>query len=164
MKLDHSLLPFQTPKWIKDLNIKLGTFILLGGKNPSRYMHRQKTKNKTKQKPKKQNNFLKKDANGPWNNKNERWTWTKLKSFCIAKETVWRDSLEQKKKGFANCTCIRYYYLASIKKPVVIWICLAQGMALLGGVALLMKVWPCWRKCVTVGVGFEAPMLRLCSV
>ena len=26
----------------------------------------------------------------------------------------------------------------------VIWICLAQGMALLGGMALLEEVWPCW--------------------
>ena len=31
----------------------------------------------------------------------------------------------------------------------------SQGMALLGGVALLEWVWPCWRKCVTVEVGFE---------
>ena len=28
-------------------------------------------------------------------------------------------------------------------------------MALLVGVALLEQVWSCWRKCVTVGVGFE---------
>ena len=29
------------------------------------------------------------------------------------------------------------------------------GVALLGGVALSEWVWPCWRKCVTVGAGFE---------
>ena len=34
-------------------------------------------------------------------------------------------------------------------------------MALLGGVALLKEVWPCWRKYVIVGVGFEAPKLKL---
>ena len=34
-----------------------------------------------------------------------------------------------------------------------------QEEALLGGVALLEWVWPCWRKGVTVGVGFEV----LCS-
>ena len=28
-------------------------------------------------------------------------------------------------------------------------------MLLLGSVSLLEWVWPCWRKCVTVGVGFE---------
>jgi hypothetical protein len=33
------------------------------------------------------------------------------------------------------------------------YICLAQGVALLGGVALLEWVWPCWSRCVTVGVG-----------
>ena len=26
--------------------------------------------------------------------------------------------------------------------------CLAQGVALLGGVALLEWLWPCWKKCV----------------
>ena len=33
-------------------------------------------------------------------------------------------------------------------------------VALLGSVALLEEVRPCWRKCVTVGVGFENPMLK----
>ena len=37
-------------------------------------------------------------------------------------------------------------------------------MALLGGVALLEWVWPCWRKFITLRVGFEAPMLKLCPV
>jgi hypothetical protein len=30
----------------------------------------------------------------------------------------------------------------------------AWEVALLRGVALMEWVWPCWRKCVTVGVGF----------
>jgi hypothetical protein len=36
-------------------------------------------------------------------------------------------------------------------------------LALLGGVtfALLEWVWPCWRKCVTVGVGFEILFLTM---
>jgi hypothetical protein len=34
-------------------------------------------------------------------------------------------------------------------------------MALLGGVALLEWMWPCWRKCVTVGVGFDILLLVL---
>ena len=29
------------------------------------------------------------------------------------------------------------------------------GVALVGGVTLLEWVWPCWRKRVTVGVGFK---------
>ena len=29
------------------------------------------------------------------------------------------------------------------------------GVALLGGMALLEWVWPCWRKCITLEVGFE---------
>jgi hypothetical protein len=29
-------------------------------------------------------------------------------------------------------------------------------VTLLGGVVLLEWVWPCWRKCVTVEVGFDA--------
>ena len=36
---------------------------------------------------------------------------------------------------------------------------MAQGGALLGGVASLEWVWPCWRKYVTVGVGFETFLL-----
>lgn len=34
-------------------------------------------------------------------------------------------------------------------------------MVLLEGVALLKEVYPCWRQCVTVRVGFESPMLKL---
>ena len=30
-----------------------------------------------------------------------------------------------------------------------------EGVALLGCVDLLKLVWSCWRKCVTVGGGFE---------
>jgi len=36
---------------------------------------------------------------------------------------------------------------------VVVSICLVQEVALLGGVALLEKVWPCWRRCGLVGGG-----------
>ena len=36
-----------------------------------------------------------------------------------------------------------------------VWVLGLQGVALLGGVALLEWVWPCWKKCVTVWVGFE---------
>ena len=32
---------------------------------------------------------------------------------------------------------------------------LAQGVALLEGVALLKCVWPCWSVCVTVGMGLK---------
>jgi hypothetical protein len=35
----------------------------------------------------------------------------------------------------------------------------AQGVALLGGVALLEWVWPCLSRCVTVGVGFKTLIL-----
>ena len=35
----------------------------------------------------------------------------------------------------------------------------AWEVALLRGVALMEWVWPCWRKCVTVGVGFEMFLL-----
>ena len=35
-----------------------------------------------------------------------------------------------------------------------------RGVALLGGVALLEEVWPCWRKCVTVEVGFEVSYVQ----
>ena len=38
-----------------------------------------------------------------------------------------------------------------------------QGVALLGGVALLEWVWPCWRKCVTVGAGFEVSYAQAMS-
>jgi hypothetical protein len=40
-------------------------------------------------------------------------------------------------------------------------ICLAQGVALLGGVALLEWLCPCWRKCVTVGQDFETFLLAM---
>jgi hypothetical protein len=33
--------------------------------------------------------------------------------------------------------------------------CLAQGVPILAGMTLLEQVWPCWRKYVTLGVGFE---------
>ena len=38
-------------------------------------------------------------------------------------------------------------------------LCLAQGAALLGGVAMLEEVCPCWKKHVTLGVGFESLLL-----
>ena len=44
---------------------------------------------------------------------------------------------------------------------VVVWICLAQGVALLRGVALLEWVWPCWRNCVTIEVGFKNLLLAV---
>jgi hypothetical protein len=34
-----------------------------------------------------------------------------------------------------------------------------QRVALLGGMALLEGLWPCWRKCFTVGVDFETFLL-----
>ena len=55
---------------------------------------------------------------------------------------------------------------------MVVWVCLAQGVALLGGVTLLEWVWscgegvalmewawPCWSRCVTVGMGLETLLL-----
>jgi hypothetical protein len=36
------------------------------------------------------------------------------------------------------------------------------GVALLGGVALLEDMWTYWRKCGTVGAGFEVSMFKLC--
>ena len=44
-------------------------------------------------------------------------------------------------------------------KAVVLLICLAQEVALLEDMALLGEVWPCWRKYVTVGMGFETLFL-----
>lgn len=32
---------------------------------------------------------------------------------------------------------------------------MSKGVTLLGGVALLEWVWPCWRNCVNVGMQFE---------
>jgi hypothetical protein len=32
-----------------------------------------------------------------------------------------------------------------------------QEVTQLRGMSLLELVWPCWRKCVTMGVGFETP-------
>jgi hypothetical protein len=43
--------------------------------------------------------------------------------------------------------------ILGVKSGVVVCICLAQGMVLLGG------VWPCWRKCATVGLGFKTLIL-----
>ena len=37
--------------------------------------------------------------------------------------------------------------------------CLAQGKALLGGMALWQWVWPCWRKCAIVAMGFKTLIL-----
>jgi hypothetical protein len=37
-------------------------------------------------------------------------------------------------------------------------ICLAQGVVLLG-MFLLEQVWPCWRKLITMGMGFETLLL-----
>ena len=41
----------------------------------------------------------------------------------------------------------------------MVCICLAWRVAVLGGVALLEWVWPCWSGCVTVGVGFKTLLL-----
>jgi hypothetical protein len=43
--------------------------------------------------------------------------------------------------------------------PVVVCICLAQGVALLRGVALLEYLWPCLSRCVTVGMCFNTLVL-----
>ena len=40
---------------------------------------------------------------------------------------------------------------------VMVCICLAQEVELLEGVALLELVWPCWSRCVTVGLGYKNP-------
>jgi hypothetical protein len=65
MKLDHSLLPFQTPKWIKDLNIKLGTFILLGGKKPFKIYAQAKNKKQNKTKTQKTKQLSEKRCQWP---------------------------------------------------------------------------------------------------
>ena len=44
----------------------------------------------------------------------------------------------------------KYFYPA-----VMVCTCLAQGVALVEGMALLEYVWPCWSRCVIVGVGFK---------
>ena len=49
--------------------------------------------------------------------------------------------------------------LCIIKDGVMVCICLAQGVALLGSMALLVWVWPCWSRCVTVGMGFKTLVL-----
>jgi hypothetical protein len=36
---------------------------------------------------------------------------------------------------------------------------LGPRSGVLGSVALLEEVWPCWRKCVTVGLGFDTLLL-----
>ena len=41
----------------------------------------------------------------------------------------------------------------------MVCICLAQGVALLEGMALLEWVWPFWSKCVTVGEGKKTLIL-----
>ena len=35
----------------------------------------------------------------------------------------------------------------------------SHGVTLLGGVTLLEQVWPCWKNCLSVGVGFETLLL-----
>jgi hypothetical protein len=41
----------------------------------------------------------------------------------------------------------------------MVCICFTQGVALLGGEALVECVWPCWKRCVTVGMGIETHLL-----
>jgi hypothetical protein len=47
---------------------------------------------------------------------------------------------------------------------MVFGILLAQGVVLLGDVALLEWVWPCWRKYFTVGMDFEVLLLATWSL
>jgi hypothetical protein len=42
---------------------------------------------------------------------------------------------------------------------VMVYICLTKEVELLEGVALLEWVWPCWSRCVTVGVGYKSLIL-----
>ena len=42
---------------------------------------------------------------------------------------------------------------------MIVCICLAQGVALFGGVALLELMWPCWSGSVTLGVSFNTIVL-----
>jgi hypothetical protein len=49
--------------------------------------------------------------------------------------------------------------LSTLSCPVMVCICLVQGVALLEDLALLEEVWPCWSRCITVGLGFNTLLL-----
>jgi len=63
-------------------------------------------------------------------------------------------------KTYTGCCChfekkeVHFYY-----SLIMVWICWAQVVALLEGVALLEQEWPCWSRCVTVDIGFKTHIL-----
>jgi hypothetical protein len=61
--------------------------------------------------------------------------------------------------GTHVCVGQRSNVCYSLDAFVMVCKCLAQGVALFGDVALLEWVWPCWSRCVTVGVGFKTFIL-----
>jgi hypothetical protein len=76
------------------------------------------------------------------------------------------DKLRQTVLRFVTCSyCDSKYVFFQVHKRweicyspiiyVMVCLCSAPGVTLLGGVALLEWVWPCWSGCVTVGVGFK---------
>ena len=73
-------------------------------------------------------------------------------------------TLEVELNYFLRYAMFRYgsHRLICLNKPigarewnVMVCICLAQEVALLGGVALLKFVWSPWSRYVTVGMGFN---------
>ena len=64
-------------------------------------------------------------------------------------------SCELPNMGIRNQTQVLY------KSSLMVCTCLAQGVALLGGVAFLEYVWPCWSRCVTVEVDFKTLALAV---
>ena len=94
MKLEHSLIPYTkiNSKWIKDLNVRWDTIKLLRGK------HRQSTpwhKCKILFDPPPREMEIKTKIN--------KWHLMKLKSFCIAKETIKWDEKTTLRMGENIC-------------------------------------------------------------
>jgi hypothetical protein len=77
-------------------------------------------------------------------------------------------TLEVELNYFLRYAMFRYgsHRLICLNKPigarewnVMVCICSAQGAAPLEGMTLLEQMWPCWSRCVTVGVGFKTLIL-----
>jgi hypothetical protein len=97
-----------------------------------------------------------------------RWGWADITVLGWSMYlSVWCMRAERQRDGLASnwgscevVSCLRpsafvvaWIGLAPIDSRV--WMHGPQGVTLLGCVSLLEYVWPCWRNCFTVGVGFE---------
>lgn len=79
-----------------------------------------------------------------------------MKQIILFSELLFQNWLEIWEIGHTKMMMPPKYTRLS---PAMVWICLAQGLPLLGTMALLEYLLPCWSKCITVAMVFKTLIL-----